>query len=82
MNVLKGQDFMPVHASAKTIESSIYSSDKTVAINLDIMNLGVNYNDSLEVQISVKLPNGEQKQALSKKILSPKYKENITFNVE
>ena len=81
MNVLKGQDFMPVHASAKTIESSIYSSDKTVAINLDIMNLGVNYNDSLEVQISVKLPNGELKQALSKKILSPKYKENITFNV-
>lgn len=73
MNVLKGQDFMPVHASAKTIESSIYSSDKTVAINLDIMNLGVNYNDSLEVQISVKLPNGELKQALSKKF----YRQNI-----
>lgn len=81
MNVLKGQDFMPIKGSLTTKVKSIFAEDKSFDVKLDIMNLGVNYNDSLEIEFKMKLPSGEIKTVLQTKILSPQYNATYAFTL-
>jgi hypothetical protein len=82
MNVLKGQDFKPVAALVKTPNSSaIFIEDKSFNIDVEILNLGVNYNDSLDVELKMKFPTGEIKTVLNTRVVSPKYSSVYNFTI-
>ncbi|MBK6573075.1 MAG: hypothetical protein IPG21_11480 [Saprospiraceae bacterium] len=76
-----GQDFTPDASTAKINPGLVYANTKNFKFSVDIVNLGVNYRDSINLLLQNEGPDGKITNVFNGLVPSPTYRSNFEFTI-